>query len=215
MANVELMPKAESRTKAVWGGRVKLAAACAIALALLAITSCSKMIRTGQSPVYLQLTELQGGAGVSGAFGSVLQSDVLNFNPATGVGSIAPDRGQATFAVVLKDPVASTPSPANAITLTQYHVEYVRSDGRNTQGVDVPYAFDGAVTLTMGSGGSVGFTLVRVQAKQEAPLQALAFGGGANTISTIARVTFYGHDQNGRDVSVTGNIEVDFSDWAG
>jgi hypothetical protein len=32
---------------------------------------------------------------------------------------------------------------------------------------------------------------------------------------TIARVTFYGHDQTGREVSVTGNIEVDFSDWAG
>jgi len=28
-------------------------------------------------------------------------------------------------------------------------------------------------------------------------------------------VTFYGHDQNGRDVSITGNIEVDFADWAG
>jgi len=61
----------------------------------------------------------------------------------------------------------------------------------------------------------VGFTLVRLQAKQEAPLTALAFGGGANTITTVARVTFYGHDQTGRGVSVTGNIEVTFSDFAG
>ena len=32
-------------------------------------------------------------------------------------------------------------------------------------------------------------------------------------ISTIAEVTFYGHDQNGRAVSVTGRLDVDFSDW--
>lgn len=216
MPNGSRMPDA-ARRKAVWGGRVRLATAVALAAALVALASCSKMIRTGQSPVYLELTQLQGAAGTSGAFGSTLQSDVLNVNNSTTppTTSIAGDRGQATFAVVLKDPVASTPSPANAITLTQYHVEYVRSDGRNQQGVDVPYAFDGAVTLTMNGGGSVGFTLVRVQAKMEAPLAALAFGGGANTISTIAHVTFYGHDQNGREVSVTGDIEVNFSDWAG
>jgi hypothetical protein len=61
----------------------------------------------------------------------------------------------------------------------------------------------------------VPFTLVRIQAKEEAPLQALAFGGGANAITTIAKVTFYGRDQNGREVTVTGNIEVTFADWAG
>jgi hypothetical protein len=119
----------------------------------------------------------------------------------------------------LKDPGSSpnpnTPTPNNYITLTQYHVEYVRSDGRNVQGVDVPYAFDGAVTATVNGTATVGFTLVRVQAKQEAPLQAMAGGGSAIAISTVAKVTFYGHDQTGREVSVTGNIEVDFSDWAG
>jgi hypothetical protein len=83
------------------------------------------------------------------------------------------------------------------------------------QGVDVPFAFDSGVTATVAGATTIGFTLVRIQAKQEAPLQALAFGGGANTISTIARVTFYGHDQTGREVTVTGNIEVDFADWAG
>jgi hypothetical protein len=42
---------------------------------------------------------------------------------------------------------------------------------------------------------------------------ALANGGGAIVISTIARVTFYGRDQAGREVSVTGQIGVNFSDW--
>jgi hypothetical protein len=57
------------------------------------------------------------------------------------------------------------------------------------------------------------FTIVRVQSKQEAPLMALAEGGGAVHISTIAEVTFYGTDQAGREVSVSGNISVNFSDW--
>jgi hypothetical protein len=71
------------------------------------------------------------------------------------------------------------------------------------------------VTNTVQGTSTFSFTLVRIQAKQEAPLQALAGGGSSIAISTIARVTFYGHDQTGREVSVTGNIEVDFADWAG
>ena len=69
---------------------------------------------------------------------------------------------------------------------------------RNTQGVDVPWSFDGAVTGTLSEESTtVGFVLVRVQAKDEAPLRALRFNGGAQVISTIAEVTFYGRDQAG------------------
>jgi hypothetical protein len=32
-------------------------------------------------------------------------------------------------------------------------------------------------------------------------------------ISTIAEVTFFGHDQSGREVSVTGQILIDFGDF--
>jgi hypothetical protein len=80
--------------------------------------------------------------------------------------------------------------------------------------VDVPYPFDGAVTMTVtGPGSGTTFTIVRNQAKAEAPLAALAGGGGAVVISAIARVTFYGHDQTGREVSISGQISVNFADW--
>jgi hypothetical protein len=204
------------RRKAVWGARIALAVA--LAAAMLA-SGCGTQTREGQASSYLQLTSLEGAPGTSGTFGSVLASDVLNVDPQTKTTSIVADAGQATFTLALKDPGSSTspnqPTPNNFITLTQYHVEYVRSDGRNVPGVDVPYAFDGAVTVTVSGTATVSFTLVRIQAKQEAPLQALAFNGGAQAISTIARVTFYGHDQTGREVSVTGNIEVNFADWGG
>ena len=201
----------DERRKAVWGGRSRLVA---VALCAMALSSCSNTIRTGQSPAYLVITSLQGakgGGSNSGTFGTTLASDVITLVPKdTGTPTIFGDSGQASFQLQMKDSL-ETPSPVNAITLTQYHVKYIRADGRNVQGVDVPYEFDGAVTVTVSSSSTVGFTLVRNQAKMEAPLAAL--GNNFGVISTIAEVTFYGHDQNGRDVSVSGRIGVDFSNY--
>jgi Flp pilus assembly protein TadG len=191
--------------KAVWGGRVRRAAMLAAALlSAAALSACSDAVRSGQASSYLVMTSL------TSKDGSTLSSDVRNDT----TGGIAEDVGTASFQLNMKDVLAS-PTDNNSITLTQYHVEYVRADGHNVQGVDVPYAFDGGVTLTVTGSGSVGFTLVRIQAKKEAPLAAMANHGGQVAITTIAKVTFYGHDQTGREVSVTGNIEVKFDDWAG
>ena len=221
MANAECrMPNAEGlmltdetsidvRRKVVWGSRMMVAIAIAVSLAaLFALGSCSDAVRTGQASSYMVLQSLAGGANNS----AVVESDVISDK-----GTVFQDNGTATIQVAMKDPQGSAPTEVNAITITQYHVQYVRSDGRNVQGVDVPFAFDSGTTATIPAAGSgtVAFALVRVQAKLEAPLAALAHNGGQIVISTTAQVTFYGHDQSGRDVSVTGNIEVDFSDWAG
>ena len=55
-------------------------------------------------------------------------------------------------------------------------MRFIRADGRNTPGVDVPYGFDGAFTVDgrRGETATAAFTLVRHIAKQEAPLGALA-----------------------------------------
>jgi hypothetical protein len=106
------------------------------------------------------------------------------------------------------------------VTVNRYRVVYRRADGRNQQGIDVPYAFDGAVTFTINdqSAATANFTLVRVQAKLEAPLITLVdppvpLGGGI-AISTLADVTFYGRDATGHEMNVTGTLSVNFSDWA-
>jgi len=128
------------------------------------------------------------------------------------------DAGEATFSILLKDAGSATstgPSVINSITLTRYHVEYKRSDGRNTQGVDVPYAFDSAVTVTVPSTGSatVAFDLVRNNAKKERPLISLICTTSCPPmISTIAEVTFYGRDQAGNDVAAKGTLGVTFGD---
>ncbi len=179
----------------------------------------------GTSSSYLILTSMEAAAGAAPTnFSGVLPSDVIT-NVRTTVGdeqvmvaTIFEDFGRVAFDLGLKDPGTATsptrPTSANFITITRYRVEFFRADGRNTPGVDVPFAFDGGMTLTVGGPGSeVVFTIVRNQAKAEAPLAALAGGGGAMVISAIARVTFFGRDQTGREVTVSGQISVNFADW--
>lgn len=194
--------------KAVWSTCIRRALAPVAAAALL--SGCGDYARNGTGSSYLVINSLAGISGADNTTSSILASDVVS-----DAGGAFQDGGQATLTLQMKDQDGPGPSPVNFITITQYHVEYVRSDGRNVQGVDVPFAFDGGVTATVSGSATVPFTLVRIQAKQEAPLKALAGRGGAQVISTIARVTFYGQDQSGRGVSITGNIEVNFADWAG
>jgi hypothetical protein len=199
-------------TKAVWGARIRLAGA--LACAVLA-SSCGDNSRQGTGSSYLILTGLSAESGAKpGEFKSFLLSDVVTV--VDDVVTLFNDPGQATFKVALKDPgppaSPNEPTINNAITLTQYHVEYIRSDGHNVQGVDVPFAFDGVLSTMISDTATVGFQLVRHSAKQEAPLAALAFSN--QPLTTLARVTFYGHDQAGRQVSVSGSIEITFWNFA-
>jgi hypothetical protein len=180
-----------------------------VALALAGAVSCGQQNTTGRSPSYLVIDSLKGASGAKpDTFASVVESDVLTN------ATIFEDMGQVSLRMALKDIGLTSPTTANSITVTRYHVEFKRTDGRNTPGVDVPYGFDGAATGTFDtSGGVLTFVLVRVQAKLEAPLKALRNGGSAIVISTIADITFYGADQNGNQVSVAGSISVNFADW--
>jgi hypothetical protein len=162
----------------------------------------------------LIISTLEAASGAdSSTFGSGLASDVITVK--NNVATYFADPAKVTFKLGLKDPGPSSspvsPTQNNWITLTQYHVQYIRSDGHNIEGVDVPYAFDGGLGGTVSGDTTLGFTLVRNQAKQEAPLQALQTN--PIVISTIARVTFYGHDQAGREMTVTGNIDVSFANF--
>jgi hypothetical protein len=174
---------------------------------------CSSHVREGQSPAYATIDSLLAASGQDQTFQNTLASDVET------KGAVYEDLGKVSMSLQLKDigPAASPTAPTsnNFITYTRYHVQYRRSDGRNTQGVDVPYAFDGAATATVNdSPTTFTFVLVRLQAKLEQPLVTLVGHGGAEIISTIADVTFYGTDQAGNAVQTTGSISVNFADFA-
>ena len=185
-----------------------------VGLLVMASVACGSMTREGTASSYLVVAALDAASGADPEeFGGDLASDVVTV--VDDVATVFADSGRVTMVLALKDPGPAgsplTPTPNNAITIDRYRVRYIRSDGRNTQGVDVPYAFDGAFTATVFDQAQASFTLVRSQAKSEAPLAALA--NSFVVISTIAEVTFYGHDQTGREVITTARIGVHFANW--
>jgi len=180
----------------------------------LSMTSCADVARTGTGPAYLIMQSVSGarGGATTGTFASNLESDVVTNN------SVFSDVGQASIRAEMKNSLSTTaPTPLHSITLNRYRVHYVRTDGQNQPGIHVPFDIEGGTTVTIqvgtGTPQNVGFDLVRLQAKLERPLRNLVGGGGLIVISTIAEVTFYGSDQAGNEVSITGRIDVKFADF--
>ena len=188
--------------------------------ALMASVSCGgEMLRTGRSPVYLIVMGIDAGD----SNGAILRSDVqVLVDPPSGgtstakIPTVFDDVAIATIQTEQKNTTdTGSSSSLNTVTINRYHVEYRRADGRNTPGVDVPYGFDGGTAASIPPGGSaqVSFQVVRHAGKLEPPLKNLANLGGQGFIATIAEVTFYGHDQNGNEVSVTARMDVMFGDF--
>jgi hypothetical protein len=199
-------------TKAVWGAGLHLAIIVSLGLAA---ASCGDLARQGTASSYLIIGSLEGASGADPEkFGGTLLSDVLTV--VDGSATTFNDLARVKFILGLKDPgtagTPSAPTQANWITVDRYHVRFIRTDGRNAEGADIPYAFDGSFTATVAGETEVGFMLVRHQAKQEAPLAALVRNG--QVVSAIAEVTFYGHDQTGRSVSAIGNLGISFANFA-
>jgi hypothetical protein len=193
----------------------------------LLATGCGDVARTGRAPAFVIVQSVEGASGARpGEFGTSLLSDVVTLvrEETGGQTVLVPTRyndlGRASFRLGLRNPGTAAsptaPSTLNEITLTRYRVTYRRADARNTPGVDVPYPFDGALTVTVPANGTVtaGFQVVRHQAKLESPLRNLASGSGSIYISTLAEIQFYGQDQAGNEVTVVASLSVNFGDFA-
>jgi hypothetical protein len=196
-----------------------------VAARAVSAASCGSVVRDGRSPVYMVIEQLTGSRGAStpGPYSGTLLSDVIT-NVTTGGScsttnpcpTIFNDFGRVSLRMQPKDIGTGTtpaPSPNNEITVSRYRVTYRRSDGRNTPGVDVPYAFDGAATGTIPSGGTLilDFELVRHIAKEEPPLAPLV--SNPTIIATIAEISFFGRDQVGNEVTVTGQMLIQFGNF--
>jgi len=149
---------------------------------------------------------------------------IVGFVPSTPVQSdvhdeagVLTDEVNVNVAVRFKNPNLPVPSVPNAVFLERYTVEYVRSDGRAVQGVDVPFAITGNVTavIDVASSGAVAvpIEIVRAQQKLEPPLRNLRDLRGSLVITCFANVTVYGRTTEGSTVSASGSLQVDFADW--
>jgi hypothetical protein len=194
----------------------------AVAAVVATTVSCGSVAR-GRGSSFLVIDSLQGirGAVTAGVASAPLTSDVItNVTSPAPCSETAPcpvvfgDNGEAAMHIAMKDAGSANPTgptEVNSITLTRYRVVYTRADGRNTPGVDVPHPIDGVLTVTVSAITKVGFSLVRIQAKEESPLVLLRNG---NTFFTgLATVTFYGTDQAGNEVSAAGLIEIHFGNF--
>ncbi len=196
-------------------GRTLSVLALVLALTPACITE-PDTVTNDASNVLLQIVTMAGQA-VDDTGPGTTESDLFSdvcFGT-TGACSVFNDNGIVTMRAFPKD--RSQPSnDINAVTIERYRVTYIRADGRNVAGTDVPYPFDGVANFTVSFAGEEvvrTFVVVRHQAKTESPLREIRSDITA-ILSVIAQIDFYGHDGAGRSVTVTGYLNITFADFA-
>jgi len=131
-------------------------------------------------------------------------------------GSIINDNGVAEITTLTYNPLPD--SPEHDITyymnvvVDQIDVEFLRTDGRNVEGVDVPYRFTQPMNQLVAVDDTVEipFVLIRHVAKLEAPLLALRdITSQSYILQLVAKVTIHGKDLGGHRVApVTSYLTV-------
>ena len=124
---------------------------CALALAS---ASCGSVVREGTGTSFLIVDALEAASGAEpDTFGGTLHSDVDHGRRrrADDVQRPRPRHVPARAEGSRRRGSPTAPTQNQFITIDRYHVRFIRADGRNTQGVDVPYGFDGAFTVTVGA----------------------------------------------------------------
>lgn len=187
----------------------------AILTVIFLLLSCNPIEDETQSDSILVLQNLTG-TDIEGNEVNFLQSDVVSVDSDTGLSYVAADAAKASFTAKLMDPTTTlTSSLYNNIIITRYTVAYVRSDGKNTEGVEVPYSFEGSLStlIEIDSTVDVSFIIVREVAKLEPPLINLREGRGEGTIEVTAKVDFYGHDITNNKIKATGYLTIFFANY--
>ncbi len=177
--------------------------------------SCNPIEDESRSDSVLLIVRLMG-MDIEDNEADFLQSDVVIIDQETGAGTVAADSAKVTFTAQTLDPQPWLgTSHYSDIIVTHYVVTYSRSDGKNSEGVDVPYSFDGSMSAMVQADAQtdVNFVIVRAVAKLEPPLVNLATGRGEGELKTTARIDFYGHDTIGNEVKATGYLTVFFANY--
>lgn len=189
----------------------------AILPVILLYISCNPVADDSRSASLLIVESLLG-KDLEGNDTNFLQSDVIFQDPDDPLKStIYADIASATFRGRLVNPNSVTgPSDYNDITITRYIVSYTRADGRNVEGVDIPYSFEGNMSAVVSIDSTLGvsFVIVREVAKLEPPLIGLHEWRDAGVLEVTAKVEFYGQDQTGRVIKATAYLTIFFANYS-
>lgn len=184
---------------------MKAAKLCAVvALGALAMGGCTAdWAKNSNSPVDLLMTAINDG--------NPLDSDVQISS-----GGVCPDVVGLRLENHFKSPTLTNTGFRHDLTVERYEVHYFRSDGRNVEGLDVPYAITGNLSQEVQEENTATLNLevVRRQAKLESPLLNLAGGGGAIVVTMFAEITLHARTTTGDATnSVSGRLQIDFADF--
>ncbi len=144
-----------------------------------------------------------------------LESDVVVLD-AEGAATVTDDAAIVTLTAITLDPNPLLgASHYNNIIVDRYVVSYIRSDGKNQEGVNVPYSFEGAMSalVEIDSQVDISFVVVRAVAKLEPPLIDLRDGRGEGQLKATAKIDFYGKDTIGNRVKATGYLTIFFAEY--
>jgi len=173
-------------------------------LAALALFGCTPdWAKQGDAPVVLLMTSVNNGA--------VLDSDLT-----ISTGNVCPDFVPLRLENHFKNPNVTATGFRHDFTVERYEVRYFRSDGRNTEGVDVPYRISGNLALEVQEEATATLQLevVRRQAKLELPLSAL---NGANppVLTFFAEITLWARTTTNQTTNtVTARLQIDAAQFA-
>lgn len=145
-----------------------------------------------------------------------LQSDVISYSADSQQYYVTGDAAKVTLTAKLLNPSTTVEASLyNSIQVTRYTVQYIRSDGKSVEGVDVPYSFEGAISANIEIDASVeaSFIVVREVAKQESPLVDLIEARDEGVLEVVAKIDFYGHDMTNNKVKATGYLTIFFANY--
>ena len=179
-------------------------------IAALVLSSCLAKEDDSTSASFLVINSLTGNDLEGNAGSTTVFSDVDMG------GSIVNDNGVALVSTLTYNPLED--SEAHDITyymnviVDQIDVEFMRTDGRNVEGVDVPYRFTQPIDMIVPVDEEVEipFVLIRHVAKLEMPLLGLREVPSREFIlQLVAKVTVHGKDLGGHRVApVSGYVSV-------
>ena len=205
---------------------MKRALGSVLCASLLALEGCTAdWAKQNDSAVLFELGQIRAASATvdsaAGGSSNILYSDISQ---------IINDDIILDINIFQKNPNITASSPNNHVYLDSYRIRFFRTDGRNVEGVDVPYTITGPLSMrihTPSSGTeqevSVNVTAVRHQAKLEPPLRTMSGGptvtlpgfgrSGSIVLTTIAEVTVFGRTLTGSSLTATGQIQVTFADF--
>jgi hypothetical protein len=187
-----------------WRKSMRPTALAGAATLLVGLAGCADYAENSKAQYVLLMTGINDG--------SPLESDVRLG------GSICPDFVSLRVENHSKNPaVGATTGFRGDMVIERYEVTYFRSDGRNTQGVDVPYSITGNVAqeIQAESDATLNLEVVRRQAKVEPPLSTLVDVGGGTIVTMFAEITLHARMTTGEATNpVSARLQIDFADFA-